>query len=442
MDGAIFATAKAGDVIYLRCDIDEEAATTASETWYQLTVSYGDWSAKIVEAYDMSRTRYWSHTLTADEVTTIQSKGIAFSGHFIKITDVAFGDAFSSSAIQYWDSSTSAWSTGSYVVSTDKDTWTSAPLNNDNLKDCHAGDRITVNFTTTATEAWDARLCLYYAVGDPWITLYDLPVGGGTTASMMIDRSIWEKVATGDIYIGGCNITITSIALEYTDLYYSLRSNSTDVDINQLPTYPINITLNKAFDWNATLCVPFDIASVTSTFGSTVKAYTYSQKGDDNKLIFSSSESIEAGVPYYMTFGEADKDLSSITLEGVTIKTTVNDKTAGGYSFKGNYTPSMDMEGKYGLSCKEIGSGNWVWAFYKGSTGTKLNAFCAYIETSGGGSSGAPSFSISFDGNTTGISSARAAEAEQGDVYNLMGVKVQNVTKGIFIKNGKKFVVK
>ena len=43
--------------------------------------------------------------------------------------------------------------------------------------------------------------------------------------------------------------------------------------------------------------------------------------------------------------------------------------------------------------------------------------------------------------NTTGIKDVKANEL-QGTIYNLAGQRVDNVTKGIYIQNGKKFVVK
>ena len=53
---------------------------------------------------------------------------------------------------------------------------------------------------------------------------------------------------------------------------------------------------------------------------------------------------------------------------------------------------------------------------------------------------------VTFDGEpaTDGIQLviAPAEEAEDGAIYNLQGVEVTNPTKGVYIKNGKKFVVK
>ena len=56
----------------------------------------------------------------------------------------------------------------------------------------------------------------------------------------------------------------------------------------------------------------------------------------------------------------------------------------------------------------------------------------------------APEFlDVVIEGETTGINTVEtAAEAEDGVVYNLQGVRVNGAQKGIYIKNGKKFIVK
>ena len=46
------------------------------------------------------------------------------------------------------------------------------------------------------------------------------------------------------------------------------------------------------------------------------------------------------------------------------------------------------------------------------------------------------------DGETTGINSVETVEIENGNVYDLSGRKVANPAKGLYIKNGKKFIVK
>ena len=44
--------------------------------------------------------------------------------------------------------------------------------------------------------------------------------------------------------------------------------------------------------------------------------------------------------------------------------------------------------------------------------------------------------------NTSGLSNVEAKEGKSGDIYNLQGMKVAQPTKGIYIQNGKKYIVK
>ena len=79
--------------------------------------------------------------------------------------------------------------------------------------------------------------------------------------------------------------------------------------------------------------------------------------------------------------------------------------------------------------------------FYKLSSGGTIGANKAYLTYSGGGSS-APSF-FGFDGNTTGIDATLVnSEKVNSVVYDLQGRKVAQPTKGLYIVNGKKVVIK
>ena len=49
---------------------------------------------------------------------------------------------------------------------------------------------------------------------------------------------------------------------------------------------------------------------------------------------------------------------------------------------------------------------------------------------------------IVFEGETTGISTAKTAATIEGNCYDLSGRKVAQPTKGLYIVNGKKIVVK
>lgn len=76
--------------------------------------------------------------------------------------------------------------------------------------------------------------------------------------------------------------------------------------------------------------------------------------------------------------------------------------------------------------------------FYKLSSGGTIGANKAYLTYS----SGAPEF-FGFDGNTTSINEVRGKmEDVSGEYYDLQGRRVSQPTKGLYIVNGKKVVIK
>ena len=76
--------------------------------------------------------------------------------------------------------------------------------------------------------------------------------------------------------------------------------------------------------------------------------------------------------------------------------------------------------------------------FYKLSSGGTIGANKAYLVSG----AGAPEF-FSFDGNTTSINEVRGKmEDVSGEYYDLQGRRVSQPTKGLYIVNGKKVVIK
>lgn len=77
---------------------------------------------------------------------------------------------------------------------------------------------------------------------------------------------------------------------------------------------------------------------------------------------------------------------------------------------------------------------------FKLSTGGVLAAGKAYLVLSG---SSAPQLSVEFGGGTTGIDEVRSRmEGVREGVFDLQGRRVENPTKGIYIVNGKKVIIK
>ena len=80
---------------------------------------------------------------------------------------------------------------------------------------------------------------------------------------------------------------------------------------------------------------------------------------------------------------------------------------------------------------------NGVVGFYKMSSESEIPAWAIYMKIE---SSAAPAF-LGFDGEATGIEAVKAAKND-GEFFNLAGQRVANPTKGLYIVNGKKYIVK
>ena len=90
-------------------------------------------------------------------------------------------------------------------------------------------------------------------------------------------------------------------------------------------------------------------------------------------------------------------------------------------------------DGIYALAEK-----NSVVGFYKVAAGVTIPAGKCYLNTA----AGAPDF-LGFDDNATGIDEVRGKTEEvRGEFYNLAGQRVAQPTKGLYIVNGKKVVMK
>ncbi|MBQ8064890.1 MAG: hypothetical protein IJ200_04440 [Prevotella sp.] len=81
-------------------------------------------------------------------------------------------------------------------------------------------------------------------------------------------------------------------------------------------------------------------------------------------------------------------------------------------------------------------------AFYKNNNDFTLSANSAYLPTDFDGSS-APVFLLFSGSETTGINAVQGSQSKaNGEYYNLNGQRVAQPTKGLYIVNGKKVVVK
>ena len=198
-----------------------------------------------------------------------------------------------------------------------------------------------------------------------------------------------------------------------------------------------NVTMNrKVVAGQNAVAVPFDLTAdqVKAVFGENAQVYTFEDvpDGENSTINFNTKEAntIEANVPVLVGGATAS---TQQTINGVILKAG-NPVVAGtNFDFVGNYAGTVKVAaGDYFVSGGKL---------YKSAGDTNLKSFRAFIQnkTNTNGN-----VKLCIDGVATSIDEIVNGQSSMvnGNIYNLAGQRVSKATKGIFIKNGKKVVVK
>lgn len=208
----------------------------------------------------------------------------------------------------------------------------------------------------------------------------------------------------------------------------------------------VDVTLKRTMKvdkWN-TFCVPFsiDATQIADQFGEGTKVAEY-KSSDDSRINFATiATGIEAGKAYLV------KPTKAAAAEGyafngvdITAVKPATETVATGIAFRGIYNPT-DIT--VGLPANTFAAGIVDNVVMKAAESSKMNGFRAFfIIPAGNGSQS--SYMLSIDGTATSINAINGAEAVvDAPVYNIQGQRVDgnNLTPGIYVKAGKKFVVK
>lgn len=212
----------------------------------------------------------------------------------------------------------------------------------------------------------------------------------------------------------------------------------------------VNVTLKRSMvanEWN-TICLPFDVTAeqATAAFGEGVKIAQLDDTSTGNILNFvdMSECGMEAAVPYLIkpTVAATTEEYS---FKGVEIKeaavTPRKVKTNGNLYFNGIYN-KMDVttDVSSGYHAAFLGANNTI---FKAKDGGTMKGFRAYFAIPK--SASASALRVVIDGTATSIKNIDSEVVESNaPVYNLQGQRVNgnNLTPGIYVKAGKKFVVK
>ncbi len=186
--------------------------------------------------------------------------------------------------------------------------------------------------------------------------------------------------------------------------------------------------------WN-TICMPFALADddLTALFGEGWKVYEF-KSYSNGELGFQPASRRYAGYPYIVYCENVPTiEEPGYILTYVSFATEKSDEYNGA-KFQGTFTPMAKgtLAGKYGVTTDG--------KIRKGGANATMPGFRGYFELP----ADAPAPTLSFtdeNGETTYI---RGIEAEQilKGAYNLQGQPVDTPTKGVYIINGKKVVIK
>jgi hypothetical protein len=188
-------------------------------------------------------------------------------------------------------------------------------------------------------------------------------------------------------------------------------------------------------------------AQVKAAFGNDVELKNFSswssETNIDDEIVsinvgFTSVSAIEANHPYVIKVSTA---ISEFTVDGVDIDPADTEvvvgkgKTKG--TFYGNYVAGTEVPEE-----NLFISGN---KFYYSTGSTTIKAFRGYFELKDVLDSyydEAPSRVVFDFGDVTGIQKVSAQGQNDGIYYDLSGRRVEKPSKGVFIVNGKKVIIK
>lgn len=252
--------------------------------------------------------------------------------------------------------------------------------------------------------------------------------GNSQKVSFKNDQVVWNYAAPTSIKIY-VDYPIVDLAEESTNSLKTL--DNTYVKLNR------TLVADK---WN-TLCVPFTISEeeIKANFGEG----TLVEKLDavnGNTVNFADATSIEAGVPYLIKPTVAG---TTYTFNG---KDVIADapKTEGNadVTFQGIYSPTDITNGGTVKAAGVTEDGKVL--FVNADSQTK--AFRCFFTLNDNATISPAMLKISIKGVETAINSIVMGNNNAADnaIYNLQGQRVNgnSLTKGIYIKNGKKFAVK
>lgn len=221
--------------------------------------------------------------------------------------------------------------------------------------------------------------------------------------------------------IGEPAITATPGGSLYTDnIDYILAIRTGDLDT----TVPVSVTSTGL----ATYCPKYNL-----DFSSATNIYAYKATVNGSIVNLTKVNTVAAGegvLLHSLSNGEATENIPVIS------SATAND----GNAFVGTLYAQTIPQTNGTIKNYVLSNGTNGFSFYLAATGGQaLAANKAYLPIA---ASSAKSMTFVFDSGVTGINEMSTPDTNEGAYYSVQGVRVGTPTKGIYIRNNKKVIIK
>lgn len=263
------------------------------------------------------------------------------------------------------------------------------------------------------------------------------------------DYGVWTGSAKEVVFNASAQVRAVQIIVTIVmPKNYTLDETSTQNVIENC-SYA-NVTLKRTVEsshWN-TFCVPFSLTAdqITKYFGEGTLLRTYEGDFNNNIANFKVVDNIEAGKPYLLKPGNAvveNPTFEEVSIVATNLDTYKNPQAVGDaamFQMKGIYNHVTLAQNETNLY---LGEGN-LFYYPADAEACEMNGLRAYFIVPE--NTDINKLRANIDGTATSLGAIFNTEENNAPVYNLQGQRVGSslgsLKSGIYIKNGKKVVVK
>ena len=301
------------------------------------------------------------------------------------------------------------------------------------------GDDATITATVTSLRADEtgvyAKLFINGVQEGDAAAAQDIALNGTKTFSFTY--AIPEnKTAQIKVYYSD-NTEAFATAENAMKVSYTLDEESSDA----ITAGTFDVTLNRKFSTTnrSTLVLPFAM-DATATDVAFEEVYELTGVNGEN-ISFTSASAITAGKPYLVKAKSATLTVDNVLLNpATTVNNTEVSDASSTVTFVGTFSPVTLT--KAANSNAYVVSGNNL---YNVDSNVSVKAYRGYFTVDPKGGSSVKGFVLNFDNDTDGIGSIENETVINGEnekFYDLSGRRIQKPTKGLYIVNGKKVLVK